>query len=437
MVSDGMQFGWPSPAVPKLLSNNSSSFHLNKEQAKWITNFYIIGNICGLLISIMIFKKMSRKASLVTSCLPVLAAWFGILISRKVWMLFLARFIGGIGRNMIYVVVPMYIGEIANPNIRGALGSLIYGSMNVGVILVYTLTPYLALEVSSSVGLALALTQLALVYFIPESPYYLLTRNRLRDAENSLKVLRQTVNVEKELEDLTQAVARQTQQKSQITQLFKVSSNRRALLILLFLRFVQMFSGVSVMTMHIHSIFQEAGGNFPPERSALIYGVLMLLSCFCTMGIMDRYGRKSLMIFSCVTTAVVLLSQAAYLYCASREIAWLPLLLVIAYIFTYRIGLGTVPMVMVGELFPTNVKVPGVVISDLVYSLSSLLANVVFQYTEEAFGMFAPFSIFGSVCLVTAILSAKYVPETKNKTLEEIQIILKGKSRINTELLPK
>lgn len=422
-----MQFGWPSPAIPKLLLN-TSSIPLVKEQAKGVTNFYITGNMCGLLISIVIFTKISRKLSLVTACLPILIGWLGILLSRTSWMLYVARFIGGIGRNMSYIVVPMYIGEIADPNIRGALGSFIHGSMNIGVILVYTLTPYFPFIISPVTGLTLSLLQLLLIYFIPESPYYLLTRNKPKEAKKCLKILRQHSNIDNELNEITQAVERQLVQKSNINQLFKVSSNRRALFILMFLRFVQMFSGVSVMTMHIHSIFREAGGNFAPEKSALIYAFLMLFSCFSTMGLMDKYGRKSLMIFSCLTTATILISQGMYLYHAAGKISWLPLLLIIIYTFAYRIGLGTVPMIMLGELFPTNVKVPGVAIADLIYSLSSLSANVVFQYTEEAFGMFAPFFVFGSVCVFAVMLSIKYIPETSNKTLEEIQMILKGKS---------
>lgn len=427
MISDGMQFGWPSPAVPKLLSNDSS-VHLTQEEAKWITNFYIIGNMCGLLISIVIFRRLSRKASLACAGLPVLLAWLGIFLSKTSWMLFLARFVGGVGRNMIYVATPMYIGEIAHPEIRGALGSFIYGSMNVGVILVYALTPHHRLEVGILVGLAFALLQLLLLCLIPESPYYLLIKNESSRAERSLTILRQTNNVEKELDDIAQAIARTTATKPNVTELFNVPSNRKALYILVFLRFVQMFSGVSVMTMHIHSVFKAAAGNFTPENSALIYGVLMLLSCFCTTGIVDHYGRKPLMVFSCLSTFLILTTLGAYFYVAST-LAWLPIVLVVAYIFAYRVGLGTVPIVMVSELFPASVKVPGVVLSDLVYSLSSLLANVVFQYTQEAFGICTPFFIFGCICFGAAVVSARIVPETRNRTLEEIQVLLKNKCK--------
>lgn len=426
IMSDGMQFGWPSPAILKLRSTNAT-IALDKIVIKSITNVYILGNMCGLIISIVIFKRLSRKVSLIISSLPILIGWLGILISRASWMILFARFIGGIGRNMIYVVVPMYIGEIADPNIRGVLSSFIYSSMNIGVILVYALTPYFPVEVSPITGLTLAFVQLLLIFFIPESPYYFLTQNKVREAEHSLKILRQRANVDNELSEISEAVLRHTSQKSNTSQLFKVSSNRKALSILSFLRFVQMFSGVSVMTMHIHSIFQKAGGNFTPEKSALIYAILMMFSCFCTMSFTDKFGRKTLMIFSCTTTASVLISQGIYLYSASGNLNWLPLTLVIAYVFTYRIGLGTVPMIMIGELFPTNVKVAGVVVSDLIYSVSSLLSNIVFQYTNETFGMHTPFFVFGGVCIVASVLSMKYVPETRNRTLEEIQMILRGK----------
>lgn len=432
VISDGMQFGWPSPAVPILLTN-TSYLQLTKDQSAWITNWYILGNIFGLLVSIVLFKQISRKLSLSLASLPVLVGWCGLLLANTPFSLYLARFIAGIGRNMVYVTVPMYICEIADPGIRGALGSFIYIAMNIGVILVYGITPYFPLFVSGTIGLSIALLQLVLVSCIPESPYYLLMKKREVAARRSLQRLRREEDVEEELEALVSAVTRQTQEKGSFFQLFSKRSNRKALGIMLFLRFAQMMTGVSTVTMHIHSVFEQAGGKFSSETSALIYGFMMLVSCLCTMGLMDKYGRKPLMSLSCFTTAIILLLLGVYFYaklamnCNTDTLSWLPTLLVVAFVFSYRFGLGTVPMVMVGELFAANVKVTGVVMSDLMYSISSFSSNYVFQYTEDRFGMYAPFFVFASVCFGAAAFSYKCVPETRSRTLEEIQFLLMNK----------
>lgn len=239
--------------------------------------------------------------------------------------------------------------------------------------------------------------------------------------------------MDNELDTLTSAVTRQTRDAGSFLQLFKKRSNRKALGIMLFLRFAQMMSGVSTVTMHIHSVFEQAGGKFTSQTSALIYGVMMLVSCVCTMGLMDKYGRRPLMTLSCLITAAILLLLGVYFYaklamrCDTDALSWLPTLLVVAFVFSYRFGLGTVPMVMVGELFPANVKVSGVVVSDLMYSVSSFSSNFLFQYTENELGMYAPFFIFATVCFVAAAFSYRCVPETRSRTLEEIQFLLMNK----------
>lgn len=159
MVSDGMQFAWPSPAIPKLLQKDSP-VRMTKDEAKWITQYYIMGNIAGVIVSFLIFNRRSRKLSIFISCLPILMSWIGILTTSSLTVLYIARFIGGVGRNMAYVVVPIYIGEIAAPNIRGILGTFMYIMMNIGVLMVYAMTPYLHLYVPPVVGIVLVAIQI-------------------------------------------------------------------------------------------------------------------------------------------------------------------------------------------------------------------------------------------------------------------------------------
>ncbi|KAF2881279.1 hypothetical protein ILUMI_24898 [Ignelater luminosus] len=437
MLSDGMQFGWPSPAIPKLLREDSP-IPMTKEQSKWVTQSYIAGNVAGVLLSFAIFNKLSRKISIFISSLPIIISWLGNLVASSISVLYVARFIGGVGRNMAYVAVPMYIGEIADPQIRGVLGTFMYIMMNVGVVAVYALTPYLPLSVSSITGLILAVVQILFLKFVPESPYYLITSGKEEEARKSLQTLRRSDDVEEELKTLIVAMKRQTagnnRFKDSFSRLFTVRSNLKALGILLMLRAIQMLSGVSVMTMHIHMIFQQAGGHLTTEVSAIIYGVMMLSSCLFSMATTDRFGRKSLMIFSCLVTSLVLISQGFFFYVKIGVgynldyLAWLPILNIIGFVLAYRIGLGTIPIVMVSELFPANVKVAGVVLADLMYSVSSFISNALFEYTEDALGIFTPFWLFGGFCLVAVVFSILFVPETKGKTLEEIQYLLMNKN---------
>lgn len=437
MLSDGMQFGWPSPAIPKLLREDSP-IPMTKEQSKWVTQSYIAGNVAGVILSFAIFNKLSRKLSIFISSLPIIISWVGNLAASSIFVLYFVRFIGGVGRNMAYVAVPMYIGEIADPQIRGVLGTFMYIMMNVGVVAVYAITPYLPLSVTSTTGLIIAVAQILFLKFVPESPYYLIMSGKEEMTRKSLQTLRRSDDVEDELKTLTIAMKRQTagsnRFRDSFSRLFTVRSNLKALGILLMLRAIQMLSGVSVMTMHIHMIFQQAGGNITTEISAIIYGFMMLSSCLFSMATTDRFGRKSLMIFSCLVTSLVLISQGFFFYVKIgignnvESLSWLPILNIIGFVLAYRVGLGTIPIVMVSELFPANVKVAGVVLADLMYSVSSFISNALFEYTEDALGIYTPFWIFGGFCLIAAVFSILFVPETKGKTLEEIQYLLMNKN---------
>lgn len=145
------------------------------------------------------------------------------------------------------------------------------------------------------------------------------------------------------------------------------------------------------------------------------------------------------MIFSCCTAAMILASQGAFFYTKlgaglnTDNVSWLPIVFIVLFVLAYRVGLGTVPIVMISELFPANVKAYGIVLTDLMYSIASLLSNTIFTYTEDAFGMYTPFWIYATICLIAAIFSKFCVPETKAKTLEEIQFMLMNKQYESTD----
>lgn len=430
--SEGMQFAWASSSIPKLLGNESY-VTVTKEEAKWISNSYMIGDVVGGFFSFVIFNNISRKLSLYVSCLPVLTSLVGILFANSTLVLYFARFIGGVGRNMNLVAIPMYIGEIANPEIRGALGTFTNIFINLGMICVTAITTYVSIRASAIVGVVVATTALTLIHFVPESPYYLLMVSRKDDAKKSLQVLRQSKEVDKELDDLEVSIKKQMEQSESLvkkfSQLFTVRANLKAAFIAIFLKSLQMLTGVSVVIMHCHTIFEQATGSISPDVSTLIYYGVMFATCFFSTSIIDKFERRTLMVISCFLTWLVLTVQGIYFYLNMHGydltfLTWLSIFDLIFFSVAYRIGLGTVTFIMCSEIFAVNVKVAGVALSNVAFSLSSLIANIIFDYTEDSFGIHTPFWIFGGLAAVGAIFSAFVLPETKGKTLDEIQQML-------------
>lgn len=434
-MADGIQFGWVSPATRRLLEEDNPGY-ISKEKAHWLTFCYIIGNMCGVLFSINIFNIISRKLSIFISCLFIFVGWLGLLISNSFFLFCLSRWIAGVGRNMIFVVIPMYIGEIARPNIRGKLGIIIYLMMNIGVLISYCLVPYFALFITPVIGMLITFVCMILICVFPESPYYLILHGHIDNAEKSIKFLKGEENVEIEINRIKQAIEDNTSAGHirSLILLFTVRSNFLVLVILMFLRFVQQSSGIGVISLNIHSIFQEVEGTITTDTSAIVYCTMMITSCFFSMLVMDKFGRRPLLIISCIICFLCLALEGSYFYVKdyitpdNAWLHWTPLFCTVIFVYGYRVGLGTVPIIMIGELFAVDVKVTGVALTDFIYSLSSLSSNFVYYFTKEVLGMYFPFWIFAIVTLFAAIICYFFVPETKGKNLEEIQIMINKKS---------
>ncbi|KAF5300123.1 hypothetical protein FQR65_LT09213 [Abscondita terminalis] len=431
-LSEGMQYGWASSGLPVLLGNNSYT-SITKEESKWISNSYIVGDVVGGLFSFVIFNNVSRKLSLYVSCVPVLVSHIGNYFANTATVFYITRFIGGVGRNMNLIIILMYVSEISNPEIRGTLGAFANVFLNTGVIGVTAITTYLSLKISAIVGIVIAIIPFTLIHFLPESPYYLVMVSRKTEAVKSLEILRQTRLVDQEFEDLCIAVKKQTTKNDTLVKkfllLFTVKTNLKAAGIGMFLKSLQMFSGSSALIMHSHAIFEQAGGSMSPHVSSLIYNGATLFMCLCSTSVVERYPRRTLMITSCFLICLVLVAQGACFYITNfgydfEFLTWLPVLNLVFFSICYRLGLSTVSIIMCSEIFAVNVKVAGGVLCNIAFSLSSLVANVIFDYTEDAFGMYTPFFIFGGCAAFGGVVSIFFLPETKGKTLDEIQEVI-------------
>ncbi|KAF2884959.1 hypothetical protein ILUMI_21236 [Ignelater luminosus] len=433
-VSAGMQYGWTAPVIP-LLQSEDTPVLIHESDIIWLENMYMYSAFIGLPFTIFSCNKFGgKKAILISSC-QNLIAWLLTAFAVNIEMLYVARFITGFASNVIFISAPMYIGEIADEKIRGFLGSFIHVLMQVGIIVIYAVAPFVSLMASSLVGACFLIVHLITFPFMPESPYYLLLIGKIDEALKSLQRLRARNDVEEEFKEISAAVERQKEERGKIIDLFIVESNRKAFIIMSILNAAQQFSCVAVMAMNIHTILGDAASVLPPSTVAIIFSIIMLIATIVSACLVDKVGRRILLSSSSLLTGLSILILASYFAVKNARMdisscTWIPVFAMIMYAASFKYGLGMVPIVMTGELFPTSVKGMGMTFADGVYIICSAISIYVYKYLSEGFGTHVPFFIFACSGLLTALFVIFYIPETKGKTLEEIQIMLKKNEQI-------
>uniref|UniRef100_W4VS73 Putative sugar transporter n=1 Tax=Phaedon cochleariae TaxID=80249 RepID=W4VS73_PHACE len=431
-ISDGMQYGWTAPVIPNLLGPDSP-VKTSKNQAEWLELLLMIGSFSGLTLTMYLVDKIGRKRSILLSSFVTLIVWIVIAVAPRIEYIFVARLFAGAAGNMAFVATPMYIAEIADQKIRGFLSSIIYLMMLVGILIIYAVAPYIPFYAHCVIGGGLVLIELIVFPFMPESPYYLLYRDQPEAARSSLKRLRPaSANVEKELEDIQQAVERQRTERARIQDLVVVASNRRAILIMTILNGAQHFSSISVFLMNLHVILEAAGSIYIDSSiAAIIFSFIMLVAATMASLSIDKYGRKTLLISSSISTGLCLLVIAIYFTLKSSGydvdgISWIPIVSVMTYACAFKLGLGMVPIVLTAELFPTKMKAIGMTLADGIYVIAAVASLQIYQQLGDRYGLQYPFYVFSGSCFVAALFTYFLIPETKGKTLEQIQYILKG-----------
>ncbi|KAJ8971775.1 hypothetical protein NQ317_004339 [Molorchus minor] len=194
----------------------------------------------------------------------------------------------------------------------------------------------------------------------------------------------------------------------------------------------QNFSGINVVMMNLHMILREAGSIYMEDSSAGIVFASILLTAACAASLqLDRHGRKVLLITSSVLTGSCLFVLAVYFNLKYVEydikrVSWIPIAAVMTYAASFKLGLGIVPIVVTAEIFPAKIKALGMTIADAVYVAWGIASLQMYQWLSASYGLQVPFYLFSVCAFSLALFTSFYIPETKGKSLEEIQFILKG-----------
>lgn len=434
VVGIGTALAWTSPVLPQL-EKETSFMVVTKDQGSWVSSLLALGAIAGALPSGSMADRLGRKKSLLLLAAPFLLSWFMILLSSSVWLLYIARFIVGLGVGAGCVLGPTYISEISEVSIRGTLGAMFQLFLTVGIFLAFVLGSYLSYTWFALICALVIVAFGGTFYFMPESPVWLVGKMRRQDASVAMNVLRgEDYDPGDELREMQKAVDDSIGRNTSFLDMLKSPVDRKAMLASFGMMFFQQASGVNAVIFYTVMIFQAAGSSMPPELSSILVALVQLVMSGVAALIVDRAGRKPLLMISTGVMSVSLIALGYYFRQKSNgsdvsSLGWLPLTSLIVFMIAFSVGLGPVPWMLMGELFSAETKA---VASSVAVTLNWFMVFVVtkmFPTMNDHLGIDVTFWIFAVIMAGATAFTQFLVPETKGKTYNEILVILQGQSK--------
>jgi sugar porter (SP) family MFS transporter len=437
----GLLFGWDWVVIGGAKPFFQRYFQLTTEaQIGWANSCALIGCLVGALVAGALSDRFGRKRLLIAAALLFAATSLGNAFANNFDIFIAWRMLGGVAIGLASNLSPMYIAEVAPAQIRGKLVAINQLTVVVGILLAQYINWYLVRNLPAGATddfirnswfgqqgwrWMFGLTALpSLLFFlgmlvVPESPRWLAKNGKPDRARNILKKIGGESYAQAAVSDIESTLASEEIQRVRFADLLEPRM-RKVLVLGIVLAVFQQWCGINVIFNYAEEIFRGAGYDISTVLKNIAWtGSVNLAFTFVALGVVDRGGRRPLMLLGSAGLAVIYVAMG---FCYHGGVHGLPvLLLVLAAIGCYAMSLAPVTWVVIAEIFPNRIRGAAMAVAVSSLWIACFLLTYTFPILNKRLGSAGTFWLYGAICVAGFVFIKFKLPETKGKSLEEIE----------------
>lgn len=329
----------------------------------------------------------------------------------------------------------MYIGEISSPDTRGVGGSAMTIVYNIGILLTFVIAPYLSLSSMAGAFLVVSVAFVITFWFMPESPYFLAMSNRTDEAEEVLEKLRGKTDVSEELQAIVDSLSRREKESAKgrrLRDIFVSRANLKALLSIVMFATTQYFGGFFTIQAYGQLIFKSINNMMSDYVINVAIGVTQVISTVLTTLLVDKFGRKPLILIAGVSSAICNLAIGLYFFAKEYmhedvlSLSWIPFVASIVLVFMFNCLL-CLQVILMSEIFATEIKAISTCVVSMTAGFLATLGTKLYIWVAITlgYGHSLPFLLYSAIVAACTTIILRVTPETRGKTFAEIQLELK------------
>jgi len=419
----GLLFGFDTAIVAGATRYLKDQFALTSLQEGWAVSVVLVGCMFGAGFSGAISDRLGRKRFMLVSAVLFFISAIGCALPQNMLQFLIFRFVGGLGIGSASILAPLYIAEVSPARIRGALVSVNQMAIVTGILLAYFVNWAFAgagphnWRWMYGMGALPSVVFFLLLLRVPESPRWLVKQNRESEALDVLSRVNDSETAAAEVRSIKETLLLE---KGSLAELFRPGF-RRALFIAVVLAILQQITGINAILYYAPRIFERAGfERISAIGQSTIVGLVNMLFTIVAILLVDKVGRKPLLLIAAAGMGVSQLLLGAAFRVENFSGTGI-LLLILLYIAFFAMAMGPIVWVVMSEIFPTRMRGSAMALATVALWVADFAVTLSFPVIADRLDQTTAFWFYALMCALDLIFMIFFLPETKGKTLEEIE----------------